>query len=161
MTDTLILPLTDRTRVALAIARGIAAARGDDDLSATHVVLGMIREGENPMVVVLYHAGIPARALRHELEVTLGHPGHPRAGEVAIPSTPGEERLLEQAIAEAQRRGNEFLAPEHLLLAILREGRTPAAQVLASHGLRVETTEKHLECVFDPHAGPLESRPAT
>ena len=45
MTETAVPSLTTRTRVALAIARGIAASRGDDDLSPEPIALGLLREG--------------------------------------------------------------------------------------------------------------------
>ena len=61
-------PFTSRTRVALAIARGIAAARGDRDLTATHILLAVLRSdsmasrrlAEFGITVEKYEAGMSA-----------------------------------------------------------------------------------------------------
>ena len=54
MPDTVTYPLTSRTYVALSIARGIAAGLGHDDLTATHIALGILREAENGAVAALH-----------------------------------------------------------------------------------------------------------
>ena len=123
MTEGLVLPLTTRTRIALAIARGIGAARGDDDLTPTHIALGLLREGENPAVAALWHAGVPLPVLRRDLEAELGTRHWPRPQEAVLPSTPGEQRVLDLARAESRQRNDEYLGTEHLLLAMLRDVR--------------------------------------
>ncbi|MFP5353592.1 MAG: Clp protease N-terminal domain-containing protein, partial [Gemmatimonadota bacterium] len=86
-------PFTTRVRVALSIARALAAGMGHDEVTDAHVVLGIVREGENPAVAVLQHAGIALDVLRHDLEQALEPRGRARPREVARPLTDGE-RLL-------------------------------------------------------------------
>jgi ATP-dependent Clp protease ATP-binding subunit ClpC len=117
-------PLTSRTRVALAIARGVAAARGDHDLSATHVVVGILREGANPALSALWYAGLSESSIRRlssHFEQSLGDsPGHVPPRQVTIDVTPGEEEVLRQSEMEADRLSDPYLGTEHILLAILR-----------------------------------------
>ena len=138
---------TARTRVALAIARGLAAASGSEDLTPAHIALGLIREGENPAVGALQHAGVPLRAIRKEITDELGPRRPPRRGEVALPSTPGEEQVVDRAIAEARQRNHEYVGTEHLLLAILREADSPTAQVFTRKGFGVDTAISHLQAI--------------
>lgn len=75
MAATQLRPLTSRTRVALAIARGIAAARGDRDLTETHIAVGILREGSNPALSALWYAGMSENEMRQlssHLEHSLG-----------------------------------------------------------------------------------------
>ena len=129
------LPLTTRGRIALAIARALAAGRGDPDVTPTHMALGLLREGENGAVALLDFRGRTSPTLRTALELALGPiTGRPLPGEVVVPLTPGEGRLVAQARVEAEVHGHEYIGPEHLLLAILRDEHSPASKVFATQG---------------------------
>jgi ATP-dependent Clp protease ATP-binding subunit ClpC len=147
MPHTITYPFTNRTYVSLSIARGIAAGSGHDDLTATHIALGILREAENGAVAALHHGGVALRNLRHDLEADLPPRGHPRFGEVVLPATPGEQQVVELALAEAATLNDEYLGSEHLLLAILRDPSTPVAQTFSRHGFTYEAALTHLQFV--------------
>lgn len=138
MSDALAISLTDSARVAVAIARAIAASRGDDDLTATHVALGLLRNGMTPAVAILQESGADLHALRRELEAELKPPRRPRIGEVVLPSTPGEQQLLDQAAGESRARHRSYLGSEHLMLAILRNAESRTARAFARHGVHLD-----------------------
>jgi ATP-dependent Clp protease ATP-binding subunit ClpC len=138
--------------VALAIARAIAAARGDADVTPTHIALGLIREGENAAVAVLEHRGVALRSLRRELERLLGPPpGGTEPEAVVLPLTQGERDVLAAAGAWSRREGDEHVGPEHLLLAILADGATHTAQTLARHGIGTESATASMRVVIHKH----------
>ena len=145
------LPYSTRLRIALALARGIAAARGDTELTPVHAALGLLREGENAAVGMLQHAGVPLNRVRHELEISLGDRGWPRPEEVALALTDGERGLIQEARRQAQLRGDPFVGPEHILLALLQASASPAAQVFVRHGFTHEAGLTHLEAIIVPH----------
>lgn len=147
MPDTIACPFTSRTYVSLSIARGIAAAMGHADVAATHIALGILREGENPAVGALQHGGVALRKLRHELEAELPPHGHPRFGEVVLPVTRGEHEIVELAIAEVAALDDRVLGNEHLLLAILRDPNTAIARTFSQHGFTYEAALTHLRVV--------------
>ena len=124
MAVTQLRPLTSRTRVALAIARGIAAARGDRDLTETHIVVGILREGNNPALSALWYAGMSENEMRRlssHLEHSLGEPpGYIAPRQVTIELTAGEQELLRLSEIEADQLNDPFLGTQHILLAILR-----------------------------------------
>lgn len=148
------LPYTTHLRVALAIARSIAAARGDAHITSTHIALGLLREAENGAVAALQHGGISLGVLRGELEAELGPPGRPRPDEVALPLTEGERHVLAQARTEAGLRGDAYIAPEHVLLGILHDEQSPAARAIARHGFEYVGAVGHVDAVIHRHPVP-------
>lgn len=134
-------PLTSRTRVSLAIARGLAAARGDRDLTETHVASGIFREGKSMAIAAMWYAGMSEsviRGLPAQLEHSLGKPpGGMPPRLVAIDSSPGEEAILKLGDVEAAAFGDSHLGDEHILLAILRAN-GPVAQQIAQHGVTLQ-----------------------
>lgn len=152
MPEVSLLPYSTRLRVCLAIARGVAAARGDTDLAPLHVALGILREGENPAVAALMHAGVATDEIRAEIEQALGEPmGFPRPGEVCIGDTPGEQRVVEDAFKASRERGDEYLGPHHLLLALVEDTDSQAAQIFARHGIDAFSARTHIDAVFTGH----------
>jgi ATP-dependent Clp protease ATP-binding subunit ClpC len=146
------LPYSSRLRVCLAISRGIAAARGDTDLTPLHIALGLLRERENSAIAALMHAGVDIDTLRAEIEQALGAPrAHPRQGEVCIGATPGEQRFVELGAEESRRRGDEHLGPQHLLLAIIGDSESDAAAIFARHGMVAADASSHVDAVFMRH----------
>lgn len=141
MAATQLRPLTSRTRVALAIARGIAAARGDRDLTETHIAVGILREGGNPALSALWYAGMSENEMRQlssHLEHSLGEPpGHITPREVAIELTAGEQELLQLSDIEADQLNDPFLGTEHILLAILRSN-DRVAKRFVENGMSLE-----------------------
>jgi hypothetical protein len=51
------------------------------------------------------------------------------------PFSPRAKKVLELSLREAIRLKHNFIAPEHLLLGMLREGNGLAAQILAGAGV--------------------------
>src|SRR5206468_1995444 len=51
-----------------------------------------------------------------------------------IPFTPRSKKVLELSLREALQLGTDYIGPEHILLALLREGDGVAAQVLVASG---------------------------
>jgi ATP-dependent Clp protease ATP-binding subunit ClpA len=52
-----------------------------------------------------------------------------------IPFTNRNKKVLELSLREALRLNQKFLAPEHIMLGLLREGQGLAAQILAGKGV--------------------------
>jgi ATP-dependent Clp protease ATP-binding subunit ClpA len=58
-------------------------------------------------------------------------------------------RVLDLAREEAERCGHRYLGPEHVLLGVLAEGHSRAAQLLRSHGLEMAATRAALTHLAD------------
>ena len=145
-------PFSSRARVSLAIARALAAGRGERDLAPLHVALGLLREGENAALAVLHHHGLDLSALRTEVERALGAPpGGSQPDEVALPATPGEERLVVLAREASARVGDEHVGPEHLLLAIVGLSGDAASAILTRHGVTPDSAVAAMGVVIHRH----------
>ena len=94
--------------------------------------------------------------LRLQLEQMIGHSENVRMrGE--IPITARTRKILELAKLEARRLQASAVGTEHIILAILSEGESVAAQILAGHGLTPEAFAKAESQVDDE---PLPDEPA-
>ena len=79
--------------------------------------------------------------LRIQLEQMIGHSENVRMrGE--IPVTARTRKILELAKLEARRLQASAVGTEHIILAILAEGESVAAQILSGHGLTPEAFAK-------------------
>jgi ATP-dependent Clp protease ATP-binding subunit ClpA len=54
------------------------------------------------------------------------------------PFTPRAKKIMELSLRESKRLGHSYLGVEHLLLALLRDGKGQGAKVLIDSGLRLD-----------------------
>ena len=95
--------------------------------------------------------------LRIQLEQMIGHSENVRMrGE--IPVTARTRKILELAKLEARRLQASAVGTEHIILAILAEGESVAAQILSGHGLTPEAFAK-AESQTDDEPLPDEPEP--
>lgn len=155
------LPFTSNTRVAIAIARAIAAARGDRDVTKTHVAAAIFREGSNVAVAGLWYAGLPEAAIKSlalEFEYLLGPPrGGMPPRLVTVDNSPAEEEVTRAAEAETDRRGDPYLGTEHYLLGILRSDNAVSRKI-AELGIDAEKFEDGLNAAVRGDPPPHEPR---
>ena len=59
------------------------------------------------------------------------------------------DRVLDLARAEADRFGHRYLGPEHLVLGVLRDGRSGACGVLEAHGVHLPAAREALGRLVD------------
>ena len=85
--------------------------------------------------------GVDPDELRIQLEQMIGHSENVRMrGD--IPVTARTRKILELAKLEARRLQASAVGTEHIILAILAEGESVAAQILSGHGLTPEAFAK-------------------
>jgi ATP-dependent Clp protease ATP-binding subunit ClpC len=126
---------TERIRRILAYAREEAARLAAPFTDTDHILLGLIREREGVGAFVLEQLACDLSALRDDLEKTM-----PRIEDVAtstadLPYTAQAKRVLEQSMASARELSHNYVGSEHLLLGMLRDGRSTGARLLAERGI--------------------------
>ena len=113
--------LTVKAQEAVQAAAERARSAGNPELTAVHLLLALIAENDSVADTMLAAAGTDVATLRRAVEDDLGR--LPRAsGASTMPQTSlGFRTVLDRAEVEAKALTDEFVATEHLLLALLEE----------------------------------------
>ena len=126
---------TDRARRVVVLAQEEARMLNHNYIGTEHILLGLIHEGEGVAARVLESMGISLDAMRQAVEGVIGRGTQPVSESAHIPFTPRAKKVLELSLRESLQLGVNYIGPEHILLALIREGRGVAAQVLTGAGV--------------------------
>jgi ATP-dependent Clp protease ATP-binding subunit ClpA len=141
--------LTTRAHRVFAMAHDLADQLGHDDVTPLHFALCVVREGRSVAVGALLRLGVPLAVLERELEAGLPPGGAPRLPASERTWSATDERMIEQALAEAGELGTEHYGCEHLLLAVLRDRAGAPAQVLARHGVGLDEARAEVVRIYN------------
>ncbi|GIF63461.1 chaperone protein ClpB [Asanoa ishikariensis] len=119
---------TDRSRRVVILAQEEARILNHASIGTEHLLLGILKEGENVGARALTALGLSLVTARQQVEDVVGLGGQAAGGH--IPFTPRARRVLELALREALQLGHAHIGPEHLLLGLVRDGGGVGAQVL-------------------------------
>jgi len=140
--------LTQKSQEALHDAQTKALRFGHTEVDGEHLMLALLDQAEGLVRPLLVRAGADPDLLNQRLEAELS-----RRPKVTGPgASPGQvfvsqrlSRLLEAADLEAKRLKDEYVSVEHLVIALLEEGRSSAAsRLLHEQGLTRDTFLKVL-----------------
>ncbi|MEC4892773.1 MAG: ATP-dependent Clp protease ATP-binding subunit [Oscillatoria sp. PMC 1051.18] len=119
---------TDKAIKAIMLAQEEARRTGHNLVGSEQILLGLIAEGTSNAAKILKKLGVTLKEARKRVDELIGRgPGY---SPVNIPFTPKAKRIFDQSLREAQQLGHNFIAPEHLLLAIAKETESVATKVL-------------------------------
>ncbi len=134
---------TSRALQVLFYARSEVSQLGSSAVEPEHILLGVLDEGKGLGSRILARSGGTLDDFRSDLVGRLT--SRERISESdEIPFSASCERVLQYAAEEADRLLHSFIGTEHLLLGLLREERSVAAEVLAARGLRIEAVREAL-----------------
>jgi ATP-dependent Clp protease ATP-binding subunit ClpC len=119
---------TEKAIKAIMLAQEEARRLGHNLVGTEQILLGLIGEGTSLAATVLAELGVTLKQAQVEVEKIIGR-GSGYAP-VNIPFTPKAKRVFERSFEEAGKLGHDYIAPEHLLLGLLRDGEGVAARVL-------------------------------
>jgi ATP-dependent Clp protease ATP-binding subunit ClpC len=131
---------TKRARAVVAAASREAERRHATYVETEHLLLGLFAAGDSLATAVLHGLGVESRAVREAIETRVMH-GTPESEMWARLTVFGPKytarakRALELAKAEALDLGHQYVGTEHLLLGLLRDPDSVAAQALAASGV--------------------------
>jgi uncharacterized protein (TIGR03435 family) len=148
---------TEGARRTLFFARYEASQLGSASIEARHLVLAVIRESQEITQRVFAEAAVSLRELRHEFEEV--PPPHSMFGSVEMPFSDEVKSALAAAEEEADRFMHEAIGPEHLLLGVLRSDHSPAAKLLTSKGIRLETVREAIVAAAAVSGSPGRGEP--
>ncbi len=134
--------LTERARRTLFFARYEGARAGASVIESEHVLLGLLREGDELVEQLLGRFQLDSASLRSELAVSFTGAESPAPGE--LPLSDECRRILMLAAHEAEVQGQMAVGNEHLLLGMLRLEGCAAARILMAHGLSLVAAREEL-----------------
>jgi ATP-dependent Clp protease ATP-binding subunit ClpA len=129
--------LSDGAKRALAFAQDEAARLNHNHVGPVHLLAGLVREEEGLAAQVFSDLGVALEQVRNAMASIFGASDAPTAAS-DITLIPHAQRVMQMAIYESHRLGHSAAGPEHLLLALAREGEAITLRVLESLGLDVE-----------------------
>jgi ATP-dependent Clp protease ATP-binding subunit ClpB len=129
--------LTMKSQAALQEAQQQAAARNHQTIEPEHVLFGLLSDPDGIVYPLLHQAGADPVRLRQRVDEALERLPKVYAGGAAgeVRISPATGRLLEAAGREAEALTDQYISTEHLLLAMLAAGDSPAARILLEAGL--------------------------
>src|SRR6266571_3417108 len=127
---------TEKARRVIFFARYEASQFGAPAIEPEHLLLGLMREDKTLTGRFFPRAQITIESIRREIEGrTLLRERIPTS--VELPLAPETKRVLHFSHDESDRLQHWHIGTEHLLLGLLREERSMAAQILFERGLRL------------------------
>jgi ClpA/ClpB-like protein len=123
---------TDKAREVVVLAQDEARRLGHSEVGTEHLLLGLLAVPEGAGARSLVALGIPLGDVRAELEERIGRGEGAPGGH--LPFVTQNKKVLELSLREALQLGHNYIGTEHILLGLIREGESGAAQVLAGRG---------------------------
>ncbi len=115
----------------ISYSREEALRLGNDFIGTEHLVLGLIRDGENTAVKILKALNIDLYELRKEIEIAIkDKTGKNIANINSLPLTKQAEKVIRITVLEAKSQKSSLVESEHLMLSILKNKENIATQIL-------------------------------
>ena len=134
---------TEKARRVIFFARYEASQFGAPAIEPEHLLLGLMREDKTLTGRFFPRAQISIESIRKEIE------GRTLLREkistsVELPLAPETKRVLAFSHEESDRLQHRHIGTEHLLLGLLREERSMAAEILYERGLRLNAVRDEI-----------------
>ncbi|GIV31386.1 MAG: hypothetical protein KatS3mg029_0737 [Saprospiraceae bacterium] len=156
-----------KVKKIISLSRDEAVRLGQDFISPEHLLLGLIKDRDNLAVKVLQALDVDASELGQLIEEsTPRRPTAPSAIHIGdLPLTKTAERVLKVTMLEAKALKSNEIAPEHLMLSILKDEENLACRILKQFDVDYEVFRDELEYVsqeldFSSNAEPYAQAPS-
>src|SRR6267142_1866813 len=125
--------MTVKAQEALQKAHEIAASHENQQIEPIHVLAALVNQPDGVVPPLLARLGIRTELLSQDVEREIGRlPRVTGFGQQHMGKALND--VLERAFDEGQRFKDEYVSTEHMFLAIARQDRDPAGQLLKKQG---------------------------
>lgn len=115
----------------IAFSREEALRLGNDYIGTEHLILGLIRDGENIAIRVLKSLNVDLYELRKEIELAIKDKAGKNIANInSLPLTKQAEKAIRVTVLEAKSLKSPLVESEHLVLSILKNKENLATQIL-------------------------------
>jgi ATP-dependent Clp protease ATP-binding subunit ClpC len=126
----------EKARRALFFARYEASKLGSRVIESEHILLGVLREGEEIIKEIFTRFNIKPEQIRREVEGDRLFVDR-ISSSAELPLSEEAKKILAYASHEAESMLHQYVGTEHLLIGILRVESSTAARILTAKGLNV------------------------
>jgi ATP-dependent Clp protease ATP-binding subunit ClpC len=128
---------TEHARHVMELAGREAQRFGNEYVGTEHLLWGLAKETQGVAATVLEHLHVDLKPLRREVDALLKTRPHVESVE-KLPQSAHAKEAIQYAIEEARALHHNYVGTEHLLLGLMCNSETVAAQVLANLGLTLD-----------------------
>jgi ATP-dependent Clp protease ATP-binding subunit ClpC len=122
---------SSQVKEIISFSREEALRLGNDFIGTEHLLLGLIRDGDNTAIKVLKQLNIDLYELRKEVELAVkDKTGKNIANINSLPLTKQAEKVIRVTVLEAKALKSPLVETEHLMLSILKNKENIATQIL-------------------------------
>jgi ATP-dependent Clp protease ATP-binding subunit ClpC len=139
----------------ISFSREEALRLGNDFIGTEHLLLGLIRGGDNTAVRILKSFNVDLYELRKEIELAVkDKTGKNIANINSLPLTKQAEKVIRVTVLEAKALKSATVETEHLMLSILKNKENIVTQILNQFDMDYDRFRQELGIVKsnDPHA---------
>lgn len=147
-------PVQSRLQRCLDQAAEEARLDGSNEVSAAHLLLGLLREGV--AAVSMEHLGVTADRLRTAVSAMQGAGGPP--GETRPPLSDEANDAIECAIGLCQEHRGTLVGTEHLLFVLATEVGSRTRRLLEGLDVSLAGVKRELACFIEPETQTRWSR---
>lgn len=130
--------LTQRSNRVMVAAQIKTKELKGDFIDSEHLLYGLTTDSE------IYNLLVELKVQPQVIQDELGKIFRRGTVDRPIQVSPRIKRIIDNALVVARKLGFEFIAPEHLLLALYEEGEGAGARVLAKLGVQKEDLNKKI-----------------
>ncbi|MDP4088596.1 MAG: ATP-dependent Clp protease ATP-binding subunit [Bacillota bacterium] len=134
---------SERSQKVLLYAQEEARDFKHGYVGTEHILLGILREEDGIAKKVLNDIGINTESVKSLIDEFEGR-GDMEYFKNEIPLTPRTKRLLELSHVEARNLNHNYITPEHILMALIRESEGVAYTILTNLGADFEKLRKDI-----------------
>jgi ATP-dependent Clp protease ATP-binding subunit ClpC len=126
----------EKARRALFFARYEASKLGSRVIESEHILLGVLREGEEIIKEIFSRFNVKPEQIRRDVEGDRLFVDR-ISSSAELPLSEESKKILAYAAHEAESMLHQYVGTEHLLIGILRVESATAARILTAKGLNV------------------------
>ncbi|MHB9026677.1 MAG: ATP-dependent Clp protease ATP-binding subunit [Armatimonadota bacterium] len=142
---------TEKSQEMLMISQAVMQRYSHMQLDTDHLLLAMLEQPDGTVPKVLQEIGIDTIRLADAVKNSLERMPKVQSGssrQAQVYPTPAAQRVMgELCWSVAERMKDEYVATEHILLAIIEEGTSQGARILREFNISQESVESGLVAV--------------
>ncbi len=136
---------SSQVKEIISYSREEALRLGNDFIGTEHLLLGLIREGDNTAIRILKSFNVDIFELRKEIELAIkDKTGKNIANINSLPLTKQAEKVIRVTVLEAKALKSNMVETEHLMLSILKNKENIATQILNQYDVDYDLFRQEL-----------------